>query len=164
MSDLSGSRSPVPPPPPPPTHKYSHRAANALARFAPFFSGSRPPSPQNNSQTDSPQSIKSKSLYVLHLFSHRSHPVQFGRLDTSDSNLTVAQESRRRSPTERASRSRPLISLRSGHTRSSVARRSSKPSASRLTTRRRNSIFAMRLSAMRPPITTRGCRCRTRTN
>ncbi|KAJ5698878.1 hypothetical protein N7462_000883, partial [Penicillium macrosclerotiorum] len=43
MSDLSGSRSPVPPPPPPPT-KYSHRAANALARFAqPFFSGSRPP-------------------------------------------------------------------------------------------------------------------------
>ncbi|PKY06509.1 hypothetical protein P168DRAFT_325370 [Aspergillus campestris IBT 28561] len=58
MSDLSrlprgsSSSSPAPPPPPPPAplhqgHRYSNRAANALARFAqPFFSGSRPPSPQ----------------------------------------------------------------------------------------------------------------------
>ncbi|KAJ5174916.1 uncharacterized protein N7482_000793 [Penicillium canariense] len=61
MSDLSGSRSPIPPPPPPPT-KYSHRAANALARFAqPFFSGSRPPSP-HNSRVDGPRPIRSKSL------------------------------------------------------------------------------------------------------
>ncbi|CAI7675293.1 unnamed protein product [Penicillium pancosmium] len=61
MSDLSGSRSPAPPPPPPPTQKYS-RAANALARFAqPFFSGSRPPSPQN-SRVDGPRPIRSKSL------------------------------------------------------------------------------------------------------
>ncbi|KAJ5287722.1 hypothetical protein N7478_003408 [Penicillium angulare] len=59
MSDLSGSRSPVPPPPPPPP-KYS-RAAHALARFAPFFSGSRPPSPQNN-RVDGPRPIRSKSL------------------------------------------------------------------------------------------------------
>ncbi|KAJ5212290.1 uncharacterized protein N7498_003936 [Penicillium cinerascens] len=56
----TGSRSPVPPPPPPPTQKYSHRAANALARFAPFF-GSRPPSPQN-SRVDGPRSTRSKSL------------------------------------------------------------------------------------------------------
>ncbi|KAJ5132186.1 hypothetical protein N7448_006344 [Penicillium atrosanguineum] len=56
----TGSRSPVPPPPPPPTQKYSHRAANALARFAPFF-GSRPPSPQS-SRVDGPRSIRSKSL------------------------------------------------------------------------------------------------------
>ncbi|KAE8145582.1 hypothetical protein BDV25DRAFT_164329 [Aspergillus avenaceus] len=46
-----GSSSPAPPPPPPPApvqqSKYSNRAASALARFAqPFFSGSRPPSPQ----------------------------------------------------------------------------------------------------------------------
>ncbi|KAJ5774291.1 hypothetical protein N7457_009187 [Penicillium paradoxum] len=62
MSDLSGSRSPVPPPPPPPPQKYSNRAANALARFAqPFFSGSRPPSPQS-SRADGPRSIRSKSL------------------------------------------------------------------------------------------------------
>ncbi|KAJ5095783.1 hypothetical protein NUU61_005139 [Penicillium alfredii] len=61
MSDLSGSRFPVPPPPPPP-QKYSNRAANALARFAqPFFSGSRPPSPQS-SRLDGPRSIRSKSL------------------------------------------------------------------------------------------------------
>ncbi|KAJ5234890.1 uncharacterized protein N7469_004058 [Penicillium citrinum] len=61
MSDLSGSRSPAPPPPPPPTQKYS-RAANALARFAqPFFSGSRPPSPQN-SRVDGPRPIRSRSL------------------------------------------------------------------------------------------------------
>ncbi|OGM42177.1 WD repeat protein [Aspergillus bombycis] len=56
MSDSSrlptrGSSSPAPPPPPPPApvqqSKYSNRAASALARFAqPFFSGSRPPSPQ----------------------------------------------------------------------------------------------------------------------
>ncbi|KAJ5709290.1 hypothetical protein N7493_010624 [Penicillium malachiteum] len=59
MSDLSGSRSPVPPPPPPP-QRYS-RAANALARFAPFFSGSRPPSPQSN-RVDGPRPIRSKSL------------------------------------------------------------------------------------------------------
>ncbi|KAJ5903218.1 hypothetical protein N7504_005601 [Penicillium tannophilum] len=59
MSDLSGSRYPVPPPPPPP-QRYS-RAANALARFAPFFSGSRPPSPQNN-RVDGPRPIRSKSL------------------------------------------------------------------------------------------------------
>jgi hypothetical protein len=70
MSDLSGSRSPIPPPPPPPT-KYSHRAANAFARFAqPFFSGSRPPSPQS-SRVDGPRPIRSKSLYVLHIPSHR---------------------------------------------------------------------------------------------
>ncbi|KAJ5156199.1 hypothetical protein N7492_009002 [Penicillium capsulatum] len=56
MSD-TGSRSPLPPP-----TKYSHRAANALARFAqPFFSGSRPPSPQNL-RVDGPRPIKSKSL------------------------------------------------------------------------------------------------------
>ncbi|OQE30272.1 hypothetical protein PENFLA_c003G08471 [Penicillium flavigenum] len=62
MSDLSGSRSPIPPPPPPPPQKYSNRAANALARFAqPFFSGSRPPSPQS-SRVDGPRSIRSKSL------------------------------------------------------------------------------------------------------
>ncbi|KAF4760526.1 hypothetical protein HAV15_006343 [Penicillium sp. str.  len=62
MSDLSGSRSPVPPPPPPPPQKYSNRAANALARFAqPFFLGSRPPSPQS-SRADGPRSIRSKSL------------------------------------------------------------------------------------------------------
>lgn len=71
MSDLAGSRSPVPPPPPPPTQKYS-RAANALARFAqPFFSGSRPPSPQS-SRVDGPRPVRSKSLYVLHASSHRS--------------------------------------------------------------------------------------------
>ncbi|KAJ5751870.1 hypothetical protein N7520_008787 [Penicillium odoratum] len=57
MSDLSGSR--YPPPPPPPPQRYS-RAANALARFAPFF-GSRPPSPQN-SRVDGPRPIRSKSL------------------------------------------------------------------------------------------------------
>ncbi|CAL5870187.1 uncharacterized protein PFLUO_LOCUS4422 [Penicillium psychrofluorescens] len=58
MSDPA--RSPAPPPPPPPP-KYSHRAANALARFAqPFFSGSRPPSPQNG--PEGPRSIRSKSL------------------------------------------------------------------------------------------------------
>ncbi|KAJ5574335.1 uncharacterized protein N7459_008762 [Penicillium hispanicum] len=57
----SGSRSPIPPPPPPPT-KYSHRAANALARFAqPFFSGSRPPSPQSH-RVDGARPIRSKSL------------------------------------------------------------------------------------------------------
>ncbi|OQE46805.1 hypothetical protein PENCOP_c001G05532 [Penicillium coprophilum] len=62
MSDLSGSRSPVPPPPPPPPQKYSNRAASALARFAqPFFAGSRPPSPQS-SRADGPRSIRSKSL------------------------------------------------------------------------------------------------------
>ncbi|KAK9852511.1 uncharacterized protein MYU51_008351 [Penicillium brevicompactum] len=61
MSNLSGSRSSVPPPPPPPP-KYSNRAANALARFAqPFFSGSRPPSPQS-SRADGTRSIRSKSL------------------------------------------------------------------------------------------------------
>ncbi|KAJ6079406.1 hypothetical protein N7467_009159 [Penicillium canescens] len=60
MSDLSGSRFPVPPPPPPPPQKYSNRAASALARFAPFF-GSRPPSPQS-SRADGPRSIRSKSL------------------------------------------------------------------------------------------------------
>ncbi|KAF3387286.1 hypothetical protein F1880_000569 [Penicillium rolfsii] len=61
MSDLSGSRSPIPPPPPPPT-KYSHRAANAFARFAqPFFSGSRPPSP-HSSRVDGPRPTRSKSL------------------------------------------------------------------------------------------------------
>ncbi|KAJ5667283.1 hypothetical protein N7507_003147, partial [Penicillium longicatenatum] len=47
-------------PPPPPPQRYS-RAANALARFAPFFSGSRPPSPQNN-RVDGPRPIRSKSL------------------------------------------------------------------------------------------------------
>ncbi|CAG7945461.1 unnamed protein product [Penicillium salamii] len=62
MSDLSGSRSPLPPPPPPPPQKYSNRAANALARFAqPFFSGSRPPSPQS-SRADGTRPIRSKSL------------------------------------------------------------------------------------------------------
>ncbi|KAJ5492740.1 hypothetical protein N7539_001486 [Penicillium diatomitis] len=61
MSDLSGSRSPVPPPPPPPT-KYSHRAAHALARIAqPFFSGSRPPSPQS-SRVDDVRPLRSKPL------------------------------------------------------------------------------------------------------
>ncbi|EPS30307.1 hypothetical protein PDE_05258 [Penicillium oxalicum 114-2] len=61
MSDLSGSRSPVPPPPPPPT-TYSNRAANALARIAqPFFSGSRPPSPQN-SRGNGVRPVRSKSL------------------------------------------------------------------------------------------------------
>ena len=65
MSDLSGSRSPIPPPP----QKYS-RAANALARFAPFFSGSRPPSPQNN-RLDGPRPIRSKSLYVASSPLHR---------------------------------------------------------------------------------------------
>lgn len=66
MSDLSGSRSPVPPPPPPPT-TYSNRAANALARIAqPFFSGSRPPSPQN-SRGNGVRPVRSKSLYVLQI-------------------------------------------------------------------------------------------------
>ncbi|KAF7588040.1 hypothetical protein BBP40_006230 [Aspergillus hancockii] len=76
MSDNSrlptrGSSSPAPPPPPPPApvqqSKYSHRAASALARFAqPFFSGSRPPSPQaSGGRTDlstGPRSNRSKSL------------------------------------------------------------------------------------------------------
>ncbi|PWY91101.1 WD repeat protein [Aspergillus heteromorphus CBS 117.55] len=77
MSDYSrlptrGSSSPAPPPPPPPvpvqqSHKYSNRAASALARFAqPFFSGSRPPSPHTpGSRADlsaGPRSTRSKSL------------------------------------------------------------------------------------------------------
>ncbi|PYI08119.1 hypothetical protein BO78DRAFT_365631 [Aspergillus sclerotiicarbonarius CBS 121057] len=78
MSDFSrlpargSSSSPTPPPPPPPapvqqSHKYSNRAASALARFAqPFFSGSRPPSPHTaGSRADlsaSPRSTRSKSL------------------------------------------------------------------------------------------------------
>ncbi|RDH23823.1 WD repeat protein [Aspergillus niger ATCC 13496] len=77
MSDFSrlparGSSSPAPPPPPPPapvqqSHKYSNRAASALARFAqPFFSGSRPPSPHTaGSRADlsaGPRSTRSKSL------------------------------------------------------------------------------------------------------
>ncbi|PYH90050.1 WD repeat protein [Aspergillus ellipticus CBS 707.79] len=77
MSDCSrlparGSSSPAPPPPPPPapvqqSHKYSNRAASALARFAqPFFSGSRPPSPHTpGSRADlsaGPRSTRSKSL------------------------------------------------------------------------------------------------------
>ncbi|KAF9885728.1 SEA (Seh1-associated) complex subunit [Aspergillus nanangensis] len=67
----SSSSSPAPPPPPPPApvqqSKYSNRAASALARFAqPFFSGSRPPSPQTSGgRTDSsagPRFNRSKSL------------------------------------------------------------------------------------------------------
>jgi len=81
MSDFSGSRSPAPPPPPPPTQKYS-RAANALARFAqPFFSGSRPPSPQN-SRVDGPRPIRSRSLYVLH--------VLFTPLDLFNCNIYIS--------------------------------------------------------------------------
>lgn len=67
------SSSPTPPPPPPPApvqqgHKYSNRAASALARFAqPFFSGSRPPSPQTpGGRADlaaGPRLARSKSLY-----------------------------------------------------------------------------------------------------
>ncbi|KAA8647298.1 hypothetical protein EYZ11_007910 [Aspergillus tanneri] len=67
-----GSSSPAPPPPPPPvpvqqSHKYSNRAASALARFAqPFFSGSRPPSPLTpGGRADlsaGPRPAKSKSL------------------------------------------------------------------------------------------------------
>ncbi|PYH40887.1 WD repeat protein [Aspergillus saccharolyticus JOP 1030-1] len=67
-----GNTSPVPPPPPPPapvqqSHKYSNRAASALARFAqPFFSGSRPPSPHTQSGradlSAGPRSTRSKSL------------------------------------------------------------------------------------------------------
>ncbi|GAQ07229.1 hypothetical protein ALT_4550 [Aspergillus lentulus] len=65
-------QSPAPPPPPPPVpvhqgQKYSHRAANALARFAqPFFSGSRPPSPHTSTGradlSAGPRSTRSKSL------------------------------------------------------------------------------------------------------
>ncbi|KAB8232961.1 WD repeat protein [Aspergillus alliaceus] len=76
MSDSSrlptrGSSSPAPPPPPPPApvqqSKYSNRAASALARFAqPFFSGSRPPSPQaSGGRADlstGPRSNRPKSL------------------------------------------------------------------------------------------------------
>ncbi|GMF70711.1 WD40 repeat-containing protein [Aspergillus flavus] len=76
MSDSSrlptrGSSSPAPPPPPPPVpvqqSKYSNRAASALARFAqPFFSGSRPPSPQASGVradlSAGPCSNRSKSL------------------------------------------------------------------------------------------------------
>ncbi|KNG89818.1 WD repeat protein [Aspergillus nomiae NRRL 13137] len=76
MSDSSrlptrGSSSPAPPPPPPPApvqqSKYSNRAASALARFAqPFFSGSRPPSPQASGVradlSAGPCSNRSKSL------------------------------------------------------------------------------------------------------
>ncbi|KAL4890791.1 hypothetical protein BDV59DRAFT_77695 [Aspergillus ambiguus] len=69
----SNSSSPAPPPPPPaPVQqqaKYSNRAASALARFAqPFFSGSRPPSPQTSggARADSPAgpryNTRSKSL------------------------------------------------------------------------------------------------------
>jgi hypothetical protein len=73
-SSSSSSSSPAPPPPPPPasllqqSQKYSNRAANALARFAqPFFSASRPPSPQLPADPlppASPRPSRSKSLYV----------------------------------------------------------------------------------------------------
>ncbi|EAW11478.1 WD repeat protein [Aspergillus clavatus NRRL 1] len=69
---FSSHQSTAPPPPPPPApvqqgQKYSHRAASALARFAqPFFSGSRPPSPQapagRADLSTGPRSIRSKSL------------------------------------------------------------------------------------------------------
>ncbi|PYI26938.1 hypothetical protein BP00DRAFT_354760 [Aspergillus indologenus CBS 114.80] len=78
MADFSrlpprgNNTSPAPPPPPPPapvqqSHKYSNRAASALARFAqPFFSGSRPPSPHTQSGradlSAGPRSTRSKSL------------------------------------------------------------------------------------------------------
>lgn len=75
MSDFSrrssrASSSPAPPPPPPPasllqqSQKYSNRAASALARFAqPFFSGSRPPSPQSLDRSPEPRPTRAKSLY-----------------------------------------------------------------------------------------------------
>lgn len=77
-SNSTNNTSPVPPPPPPPplqqqsSQKYSHRAANALARFAqPFLTASRPPSPQTSSpasRTDlssGSHRARSKSLYYL---------------------------------------------------------------------------------------------------
>ncbi|EAU29777.1 conserved hypothetical protein [Aspergillus terreus NIH2624] len=92
----SNSSSPAPPPPPPaPVQqaKYSNRAASALARFAqPFFSGSRPPSPQTSggARADSPagprpgesQTVTHKTgipIAALDISPQRTHAVVGGK-------------------------------------------------------------------------------------